>query len=458
MKNNNYSLTKDPIKKLFINIAIPSSIGTIFQTLYNLVDTFFAGKISAEALAALAQTFPVYFIIIALGVGINIGTTSLIANSIGEKNYKKASLFLAQAIFIAIIVAISVTIIGIAISPYIINSMQTSFGAKLLSLDYLNIIFLGCIFFFIQITVNSFLNAKGNTKSYRNVLIFSFFINILLNPIFIFGYGIIPAMGIKGIAFATITAQFIGMSYIIYKAYLTDLKKYLHLKSFLPKLNLIKDLLIQGIPASLGMMMISVGVYIIQNFISIFGDLAFAGYGTAVRYEQIYILPILGLSTAVLSIAGQNFGANNYKRVEEVYDKAIKYGCTIMLFAGIIIYFSAETVLNFFTNNEDVIKYGTTYLQITALIEPVYPIFFISNALMQALKKSMYVMFLSMFRMVILPIITLSFLILYLESNFAFVFWGLLTINWIFGIFLFIFTKLFMKKQFSKVIIQKQVF
>ena len=152
MKKNNYSLTRDPIKKLFIDIAIPSSIGTIFQTLYNLVDTFFAGKISTEALAALAQTFPVYFIIIALGVGINIGSTSLIANSIGEKNNNKASLFLAQAILIAIIVSILVTIIGITIAPYIINNMQTSVSTKLLSLEYLNIIFLGCIFFFIQIT------------------------------------------------------------------------------------------------------------------------------------------------------------------------------------------------------------------------------------------------------------------------------------------------------------------
>ena len=105
MKKNNYSLTKDPIKKLFINIAIPSSIGTIFQTLYNLVDTFFAGKISSEALAAIAQTFPVYFIIIALGVGVSIGTTSLIANTLGEENNKKASLYLAQAVFLGTIVA-----------------------------------------------------------------------------------------------------------------------------------------------------------------------------------------------------------------------------------------------------------------------------------------------------------------------------------------------------------------
>ena len=97
------SLLKDPISQLFIRIAVPSSVGTVFMTLYNVVDTFFAGKISAEALAALAQTFPVYFIIIAMGVGLSIGTTSLISNAIGEKKDKQASFFLAQSILISII-------------------------------------------------------------------------------------------------------------------------------------------------------------------------------------------------------------------------------------------------------------------------------------------------------------------------------------------------------------------
>ena len=211
---------------LLIKIAIPSSIGTIFQTLYNLVDTYFAGKISPVALAAIAQTFPVYFIIIAMGVGISIGSTSLVANSLGEKNESKASLYLAQSILIGIIVAIAVTIIGIKITPFVLNLMNTNETTLSLSLQYLNIIFLGGIFFFIQITVNSSLTAKGDTKSNRNVLIFSFFLNIILNPIFIFGYKFIPAMGIKGIAIATITSQFIAMCYIIYKAYLSDIKKY----------------------------------------------------------------------------------------------------------------------------------------------------------------------------------------------------------------------------------------
>ena len=449
-KNNNYSLINDPISKLFIKIAIPSSIGTIFQTLYNIVDTFFAGKISAEALAAIAQTFPVYFIIIALGVGISIGTTSLIANSIGEENNNKASLYLAQSVFLAVIVAIFVTITGILIAPFIITMMNTNYYTLSLSLEYLNIIFFGSIFFFIQITLNSSLTAKGDTKSNRNVLIFSFFLNIFLNPLFIFGYSFIPAMGIKGIALATITAQFIGMCYIIYKVYLTDLKEYLYPNCFFPKLNLIKELLGQGLPASLGMMMISIGIYIILYFISQFGDFALAGYGTAIRFEQIFLLPILGLNTAVLAIAGQNFGAKNYSRVEEVYNKAIKFGCGIMVLGGIIIYLSAEHVVGLFTDNQQVIKYGSTYLKITALMEPVYPIFFISNALIQALKKAVYVMFLTMFRMVILPGLTLWFLIFYLNSSFANVFWGLLVINWVFGIFLFLFTKNFMKKEFIK--------
>ena len=244
--NNAPSLTKDPILQLFIRIAIPSSVGTIFQTLYNLVDTFFAGKISPEALAAIAQTFPVYFIIIAIGVGISIGSTSLISNSIGENKEKKASLYLAQSVLLGIVFAFTITIIGIFIAPYAIGMMNTNNSTLLLSLDYINIIFLGSIFFFIQITVNSSLISKGDTKSNRNVLIFSFFLNIILNPLFIFGYGFIPAMGIKGIAIATITAQFLGMIYIIYKAFLTNLRKYLYLECFLPK----KKLLIEFIDSS----------------------------------------------------------------------------------------------------------------------------------------------------------------------------------------------------------------
>ena len=99
------------------------------------------------------------------------------------------------------------------------------------------------------------------------------------------------------------------------------------MKCFFPKLQILKDLLKQGVPASLGMMMISVGIFIILFFISQYGDLALAGYGTAIRYEQLFLLPVLGLNTAVLSMTGQNFGAKNIERVNEIYNKALQFGC-----------------------------------------------------------------------------------------------------------------------------------
>ena len=443
------NLTEDPIGHLFIKIAVPSTIGTIFQTLYNVVDTFFAGKISSEALSGIAQTFPVFFIIIAIGVGLSIGTTSLISNSLGEKDNKKASYLLAQAILISILTAIIVTIIGIAIGPIIISSIGQDDLVNKLSLQYLNIIFLGSIFVFIQMTINSSLNATGDTKSYRNVLIFSFFLNIILNPILVFGYGFVPELGIKGIAISTIISQFIGLSYLLFKVLKTNLIKYLYFNYFKPNVELISDLLKQGFPASIGMLMISVGVYIILFFIGQFGDLAIAGYGTAIRYEQIFLLPVLGLNTAVLSLTGQNYGAKKINRINEIYNKALFYGCILMFFCAFIIYFTAEFIVGLFTNNQEVILYGKTYLQITCLMEPIYPIFFISNAIIQGIKKSHLVLILTIIRMVLLPAIILWLLIFHMNKTFEFVFWGLLIINWIMGISVFVFTKYLIRKEIN---------
>ena len=457
MKKTKLNLTEDSISQLFIKIAIPSSVGTVFMTLYNVVDTYFAGKISPEALAALAQTFPVYFIIIAMGVGLSIGTTSLISNALGEKENEKASYFLAQSIILATLTAVIVSIAGIYLGPSIILLMNDSYLTMKLSMEYLNIIFLGSIFVFIQMAVNSSLSAMGDTKTNRNVLIFSFFLNIVLNPLFIFGYWFIPAMGMKGIAISTVISQGLGTSYIIYKATLTDLSKYLYLNCFKPRIKILLDLLKQGIPASIGMMMISVGVFIILFFIGQYGDLALAGYGTAIRYEQLFLLPVLGLNTAVLSMVGQNFGAKKLIRVNQIYNKSLLFGCIFMFFSGFVIFFTAEYAVGLFTNDPKVIFYGTKYLQITALMEPVYPIFFISNALIQGLKKANIVMYLTLGRMVIMPLIVLTYLIYYLNSSFEYVFWGLLVINWIFGIFVFILTKFIIKKEIENVKIISQL-
>ena len=213
--SKNIQLTKDPIWTLLRKVTIPASTGSLFQTFYNLVDTWFAGKISADAIAAIAKSFPIYFVIIAVGVGIGAATNSTIGNLIGEKNIKKASLFIAQSVIFAVIISIIVTLFGLNLSNFFLSLMGSNLESILLTREYLDIIFYGTFIVMIQISLNGTLNAQGDTKSYRNVLIFSFFLNIFLNPLFIFGYGFIPAFGISGLAIATVISQLLGLIYLI---------------------------------------------------------------------------------------------------------------------------------------------------------------------------------------------------------------------------------------------------
>ena len=444
---NKLNFTTDKISYLLKKIAIPAATGTLFSSLYTLVDTFYAGQISPNALVALSKAFPISFIIIAFGVGILAGSTSLISNAIGEKNKTKASLYLSQSLIYSLVVASFVIFFGLNFSSDLLRLMGTEEENIILTLKYTNIIFLGSIFFYIQVSLNAGLNAQGDTKSYRNILIISFFLNIVLNPLFVFGYGIIPPLGIAGLAIATITTQCLSMLYILFKVLKTDAKEYLAFKYFYIKISFIKDLFKQGMPVTVSMMLIGLGIYNILFFVSKFGDLAAAGYGVALRVEQLLLLPIIGLNTAVLSISGQNFGAKEYKRIGEVYFKAISYGSALMIVAGFFIFFGGNLILQLFTDDPDVINFGTKYLRIAAFIGPVYPIFFITNAFFQGIKKPIYSTYINLFRIVILPFATMWLILNVFSGSYEHLFLGLLIINWFFGIFVVGMVKYFFLKK-----------
>jgi putative MATE family efflux protein len=431
-------LKKDSIYSLFIKIAVPSSIGTIFQNLYSIVDSIFAGQmISESALAAIGQIFPIYFVIIALGIGLSIGTTSLIANSIGESNLENSGKIFSQSFILSILVSIIITIVGINISPHIINSINNDKETLELSIKYINIIFFGSIFIFILMSINSSLSAQGDTKSYRNVLIFSFFLNIILNPILISGkilsFQIISPLGIEGIAYATIISQFVGIFYLFIKLSKTRIFQYVQL-TIIPNLKIISNILSQGIPASIGMMMIAVGSYLLIYFVGIFGVEAIAGYTSAGRYEQLFFLPLLGLSTATVSIVGQNFGAKQYQRVLETYKKGIRIGVIVLTFLGLIIFLSAEIAMNLFTDNANVKQYGSDYLKISALMFPAFPFFFIGNATFQGLKRAIIVMYMAIMRFVLMPFIMISIIFYQIGENYNLIFFSLVAMHWIIGL------------------------
>ena len=447
--NPELNLLKDPIPSLIKKIALPASIGTLFQTLFNVVDTFFAGTISPEALSALAKSFPIYFIIIAACVGVTVGGTSLIANSIGENNKPKIHGYFAHTIIYGFIISIVITLIGLLFAPYLFELMGSESEVIQLGLSYTNVVFGGSIIFIMLVALNSLLHADGDTKTYRNVLILSFLLNILLNPLFIFGFGPIPAFGISGIGIATIAAQSVGLIIIFFKVSASIRIRDISSKDFNINFHTLTNLFFQSAPISAALLLISVGNFIILSFIGVFGEFATAGYGSAARFEQILLLPVLGLNTAIISIIGQNFGSKNYLRVKESYFKAVIYGFTIMIISGLIIFVSADRIVSIFSDNQEVINYGTSYLKISALIFPAYPIFFISNGFFMAIKKSTYSMYLNIIRNVILPIPTIL-VAQFFDGGFNTFFWSYCFFNWLYVLCLFIYVSTYIKRNLNQ--------
>ena len=434
-------LTVGKITKLIRMIAIPAVVGTFFQTLYNIVDVKFAGMISPYALTGLSKVFPVYFVIIALSAGLSIGATALVSNYLGKKDFNKASLIFSQSIVVAIMGSIFVAVFGIYIAPIILKFLSTDANTFAYAIDYINVIFIGSIIFFLLTVSNVALTARGDTKSYRNVLIFGFFLNIALNPLFIYGLGPVPAMGVSGIAIATLCAEFIALIYILSKVLKTEIKDFVSLDCFFPKKDMIIEILKQAMPTSISMVSVGFGIFILFYFVSLYSDVAAGGYGAGVRFEQLFLLPIIGLNTSTLALVGQNYGALKFERIKEIYDKTIVIGITAMIIGGTIIYLLSGIVMGFFTDDPEQIYYGSQYLKIAAFIGPVYPIFFISGALFQGLKKAHYQTAINLLRMIIFPLIFLTIGVKYFDINFREMFLILLVINWIFGLLVLFFSK-----------------
>tara|TARA_Y100001970_G_scaffold33426_1_gene41545 strand:- start:70 stop:1443 length:1374 start_codon:yes stop_codon:yes gene_type:complete len=449
------NFTSTPILKLLRQIAIPSMTGSLFQTLFNLVDTFYAGKISPEALAALAKAFPLYFIIISAGIGIVAGCNSLIASSLGANNKLAASIYSYHSLIYAFFLSIVITFIGIFFSHDLLKIMGSSTSSIDLAKEYTDIIFLGTIIFLILTSLNAVLYAQGDTKTYRNILILGVFFNIILNPIFIFGLFFIPAFGVAGLALSTILIQFVACIYLYFKVNKTELKIKINISNFFIRRNFLLNIFNQCMPITMALFLVASGSYLLLSFISIFGDSAVAGYGTAVRFEHLFSLPVIGLNTAVISIAGQNFGARRYDRIKDVYSKAIFVGVFIMCISAIIIYVSSESIIRIFTSDLEVIKFGSSYLKIAAFIGPIYPVFFISHALFTALKKTYLIFYSNLFRMVILPFTIVWIILNVMDGYFHDIFYGLLIMNWFLGIIMFLIARGLMIKTFNE---QKKVF
>ena len=271
MKDQKLNLTEDSIPYLAVKMAVPVSIGFFFHTMFNVVDTYFASKISSVAVAAITITFPIFFMIIAISSGTRQGATALIANAEGANNKVLAKKYLVQTVSFYIIAAFVIMVIGLFFAPYLFKLMHASGDYFNFAIQYTNILLYGCLFIILDSTPTAGLNAVGDTKTYANVFIIGFFVNLILDPLFIYGYGPIPSMGVKGIAYATIAAEFIATVYVFYRIKkMTDFFDNITVRDFFPKIQYQIDIAKQAFPASLNMFCVGAGFFIIIFFASFF--------------------------------------------------------------------------------------------------------------------------------------------------------------------------------------------
>lgn len=441
MKKDSNHLLTDDIPKLLKQIAIPASTGMFFNTMYNVVDTFYAGLISTQSISALSLSFMIFFVIIGLGYGFSSAITALIGNAIGKNKKFLASLYAHKGIFFMQALAVVLTIIGFIISPFLFTLLGASGEYLQTALNYMNVILMGTIFFMTNFALNAVLVSRGDTKSYRNSLIFGFFANLVLNPLFIYGFLFIPAMGISGIAFATVLIQILNSIYMLKKVLDTKLVHFENMKYFLPHLKIYKDLILQGVPSSMNMLIMSIGSLILMYFVSLYGVNAVAGYGVGFRVEQLMLLPALGLSSAVLSIISNNYGAKKYDRVKETLNKSLKYGFYISTFGIAFLYIFGKLIISQFDSNEEVIAYGFDYLIVEVWIFYAYVVLFICVSTLQAIKRPKMIFYIALYRQIIAKYLVAYILVIWLSLEYIYLWFGILVMIYSAAIFAYFYTK-----------------
>jgi len=428
--NDYRTLTTEPIPVLIRRIAVPASIGYFFNTMFNVVDTVFGGLISTRALAALSLSLPVFFIILAMGVGISTGTTALIANALGAGERREAKLIAIQGITFGVLLSIVITYSGCLASPFLFSLLGASGPYLDDSLIYMNTIFAGAIFFMLAYMLNAILYALGDTRSFRNFLTAGFFMNIALDPFFIYGGFGLPPLGILGIALATVLIQAGGCLYLGVKVYQTRLISNKDVRDIFPKARPFIEIARQGFPASINMMTVGLGIFVITYFVSRFGKEAVAAYGIATRIEQIILLPSIGLNVATLTIVAQNNGAGRFDRITETLNRSLLYGGLLMAAGTLIVFAGAAPLMGLFTGDGGVIGIGKVFLRIDSLVFFAYVILFVNVAALQGVKRPFYAIWLGLSRQVVAPVLVFYTTTVLLGFGLLGIWWGIFAITW----------------------------
>lgn len=358
--------TKGSIKKAIFMLAIPMILEMLMESIFALVDIIYVSQVSVNAVATVGLTESVLTLVYAVAIGLSMAATAVVARRIGEKDREGANQTAVQVIFLGIFISIFISVFGIIYPKEILSLMGGETSLIEEGFGYTKILLGGNITVMLLFLINSIFRGAGNASIAMWTLILSNGLNIILDPMFIFGFGPIPAYGVEGAAIATtigrgtaVVAQIFILFYGVGK--IKILFKDIVLRTVV-MLNLIKVSL-----GGIGQFLIGTSSWVfLMRIMSEFGSEVLAGYTIAIRIMMFTMMPAWGLSNAAATLVGQNLGAKQPKRAEESVWKTGKYGAYFMGIVSLIYIFFAPTFLGWFSDNATVIKYGALCLQIIA--------------------------------------------------------------------------------------------
>ena len=423
-------LTTAPIPSLVRRLAIPAGTGFFFTTMFNIVDTWYGGRLSTTALAAMSLSFPVFFIILAIGSGVSTGATAMIGNALGRGAKDEANQYILQAFSFALIHAIALTGLGLILAPRIFMFIGATGEYLTLALSYMDVIFTGSSFFLLNFVMNAILSSHGNTITYRNFLITGFFLNLILDPWFIYGGLGLPAFGLPGVALATVIIQCMGNAYLFSQLVRLKIIKSFHFRELLPRWHYYRELSKQGFPSAMNMMTVSLGIFIITWYISGYGKEAVAAYGIGSRIEQITLLPVMGLNVSTLALTAQNFGAGRIDRIREILRISLRYGFMLASIGTISALLFTSNLMAVFTSDQTVIATGVRFLRIEAFVFPAYVLLYVCVSAMQGIKQPVFALWVGLYRQIAGPFLVFQFLATILGWGIMGIWWGIFITTW----------------------------
>ena len=394
-----------PVNKLLISMSLPMIISMLVQAMYNIVDSVFVAQISENALTAVSLAFPLQNLMIAFAGGTAVGVNALLSRSLGEKNQDHVNQTAVNSVFIFLVTAVIFMIAGLTLSNLFFNVQTTNTEIVNAGTQY-SMIVVGCsIGLFCQFLFERLLQATGRTLFTMVTQGLGAIINIILDPIFIFGLCGFPKMGVAGAALATITGQIIACLLALFFNLKFNHDIHFKFKRFRPNAHIVKQIYSVGIPSIIMQSIGSVMTFGMNTILITFSTTATAVFGVYFKLQSFVFMPVFGLNNGMIPIIAYNLGAKQKKRMFDTITLAMIYATGMMIIGVIFFETIPQTLLGFFNASEAMIKIGTPALRIIAIHFIFAGFSIVCSATFQAVGKGTYSLLTSLIRqlLVLLP-------------------------------------------------------